>query len=297
MNRPGKITLLLAGVLLCLQAGRAQEQTDTLPKNFEGTLEFEYRTLIIDQQLRREMEAQFEVVAQSANSEKNQQAMQKLQQAMADPAMKAHFEANPEMKSQMDRQLQTLRQQQQGAASALDHAFASRLTVQLLDSSALAKIWGQSLAPGRSEQLATLRLGAEKKTFQLDREQKTFWEIPLPVDSAELAGTISRVRGDTLLLGFPCQKFEFEIVRDGEKYASGYMWVTDALQQLSSLWAAIPEMGFFSQINGFPVHFQLQKEAEAGQKAYVFTLKEVKREQPASRDFQVPKSYTQKEKG
>jgi len=110
-------------------------------------------------------------------------------------------------------------------------------------------------------------------------------------DSASLEGTITRVRVDSVMHGFACQKFEFVIDSTQNGQVTGYMWVAPELAYLRVIWAHVPDMGFFRQLEGFPVHIFLQDEFTTGQQFNAFTLRTVEREKLAARDFKLPDNY------
>lgn len=282
------LLLLLAGNI---QAQKQNTQQDSLPPRFEGSMEFEFRTIIIDQKTRQNMEKSFEAVTQAATSEENQKALQKLQEAMKQPGMQEHMEANPEMKKLMDNQAKTMRQQQQGASAALDQAYTSELTVWVKDSSWKTQAFGKHFTP-KINNLSTLFVGEKHKNYNLDLKEKQYWEIKPAVDSADLVGTITRVRGDSVIQDFLCQKYEFVMDSGGQNMTTGYMWVTQELHALSDYWAHIPNMPFFTQVDGFPLHIFLQKEDYKGQMVDVFSLKKVVKETLPAKDFKMPKGYS-----
>lgn len=252
------------------------------------------RTVITDPDLRKQMEAPYEVIAAAAISEKNQKLLQQMQEAMVQPDIKERLEANPEYKQILEDQIRTMRTQQLGAGAALDLANSSNLTIRLKDSSILAEAYGRHFSPG-ANYFISLYQADSNKTYQIDHANKTCREARFKLDSAALKGTITQVPGDSIIHGFACEKYTFVI--DSSQYGkvSGHMWVTAGLSQLNSQWVKFPGMAFFTQAKGFPVYIFLQEESQKERMFKTFALRNVEKEKLAASTFKLPGSYSLKE--
>jgi hypothetical protein len=184
-----------------------------------------------------------------------------------------------------------MRTRQQGATAAFDQANNAFLSIQVKDSSVLTEARGYLLSP-EIPIAHRLFLYDSLKTYQLNPIDKNYWETCFEVDSAALLGSITRVRGDSVIQGFTCEKFEFAIDSTQFGPATGYMWVATELSQLSNLWNQIPNMGFFSQVQGFPIHIVVRETGSADQKFNLFTLKTVARDPLKAKDFKLPGDFT-----
>lgn len=280
--------LIGAGCLFFLFASNLHAQ------NFEGSLKFEFRKVFINPDLRKQMEAPFEDVAAAANSEANQKALKQIQEEMTKPGMKESLEANPEYQKMLNDQINALRTQQQGAGVALDLANTSKMTLMLKDSSIRMEAKGQHFSP-TTPYLNTLFLADSLKTYQFDHIKKTYRELPFVDDSASLAGIITRVQGDSVLHDLACEKYTFSIDSTQNGKVTGYMWVAPELAQLSGIWAHIPDMGFFRQVAGFPVHIVLYYESTKEDMFELFTLRAVEKERFSAEDFKLPTKYSVKQ--
>ncbi len=288
MSLSYSIKLFGAGCFLLFFAGSLHAQS------FEGSLKFEWRTVIVNPDLRKQMEQPFESVAAAANSEANQKALKQIQEGMTQPGVKERLEADPEYQKMLNDQINSMRTQQQGAGAALDQVNTSKMTMSVKDSSILIEGKGRHLSQ-KSTYLNSLFLKDSLKTYQFDHVEKTYREMAFIVDSASLAGTITRVRGDSVIHGFACEKFEFSIDSTQNGKVSGYMWVAPELAQLSGIWAQIPDMGFFRQVAGFPVHIVLRQEYSQEDMFDAFTLRMVEKEKFSAEKFKLPAKYDMQE--
>ncbi|MCB0534600.1 MAG: hypothetical protein H6574_02670 [Lewinellaceae bacterium] len=288
MSISDSFKLIGAGCLVFLLTGNLHAQP------FEGSLKFEFRKVIINPDLRKQMEQPFEDVAAAANSEANQKALKQMQESMTQPGIKESLEANPEYQKMVNEQINAMRTQQQGAGMALDLANTSKMTLMLKDSSIRIDAKGRHFTTN-TPYLNTLFLADSLKTYAFDHTKKTYQELPFVDDSASLAGTITRVKGDSVLHDFVCEKFEFSIDSTQQGKATGYMWVAPELAQLNGIWAHIPDMGFFRQAAGFPVHIVIYYESTKEDMFELFTLRSVEKERFSAEDFKLPTKYSVKQ--
>ncbi|TNE60335.1 MAG: hypothetical protein EP344_07555 [Bacteroidetes bacterium] len=270
-------------------------EADTLkPAPFAGTLEFDYVRIVLDTSVRRYMEQSFVAVAEAANSEENQKALQQMEANLRDPNMKAYYEANPEIKARIQDQVRTMRRLQQGAETAMGAANTSTLTLKVRDSSMTALATGSFLSP-QMQYRYSLYEGVKKKVYLLDHSEKQYQEIRPEVDSSKLAGTITPLEGDSVFFeAFPCKKYAFE-ADTGSQQITGVMWVASDLKPLAQVWKEYPDLVFLSQVDGFPVSMTVQPESTKDMFSFIFTLKKVKKEQLAVADFKVPANFTKKD--
>jgi len=261
---------LLASVLTLVCRGQ----------NFEGTLEWTFKSEITDAQMRQDMAA--------AGSEM-QDSMREMQEAMNDPEMQAMMAQNPMMRDMIMRQMGVASAMASGG-NPMDSMMPKGMTVRVKGAKSLmVREGGQVSLLTPSE---VLTVDAEN-AYAIDRANRRYQKLPAASpDDEEETYKITRTDETGRTLNYRTRKYLVEPTGDAADAGTRYeVWTTTDIDGLNSRQLARMnpgrQAGFIGQLDGIPVRMDII----AAEMRMTMELTSVKEESIPDSVFQLPQGF------
>jgi hypothetical protein len=205
---------------------------------------------------------------------------------MNDPQMKKILESNPQMKAQME---QMMRMQQSGGGPM----FPTSMLIKFKDGNTLSITEG-GMMPGE-----VLYQKDKNLTFMINREQKTFSQVPqAPPQGAtqttkQVEPKITKTTETAKILDYLCTKYTVEITSEG-KSMTQYFWTTTQIKDfdLKALANQQMERGqkmFYEGIEGVPLKIEMN--APEMKAKITMEATEFKKAPQKEEDFTIPADF------
>ncbi len=253
-------------------------------QGFEGTIKWSMKMEITDPKLKAQMaEGQ-----QKMNDPAQQAKMKQMQDQMNDPKMKAMMDANPAMKAQMEKMMKMT---QGGGGDMMSNMMPKGMIIKMKGSNTLTTMDGGMMSGDI--------LQTTDKTVRLDRENKTYSNLPTGGASGQSAETVKPTVAKTSetmkIVGYNCTKYIVTIVERGQTITSN-LWATTEIKDIDLKAIAKQRVGrgqsmFYEGVDGIP----LRIESGTPQGQMIMEVTEIKRESLNTADFTIPSDYTEKQ--
>lgn len=219
-------------------------------QNFEGTLEWTFKSEITDPQMRQDLA--------DAGSDM-QDAMREMQEAMNDPEMQAMMAQNPMMRQML--------QQQMGAMSGM--MAGGNPMANMMPKGMTARVKGAKSLMVRDNGQASLASPSEilvvdaETAYAIDRANRRYQKLPAASpDAEEDAYTITRTDETGRTLNYRTRKYLVEPTgADADSGARFEVWTTTEIDGLNPRQLARMNPGrnadFIGQLDGIPVRMDI----------------------------------------
>lgn len=267
-----KLVLALVMVLVVM-VGRSQA--------FEGTLQFAIKMDITDPKMKADMEEAKKKAADPANQAK----MKALMDQMNDPKMKAMFDANPQMKAQMEAMMKVI------AGGDMSSMMPQSITIKLKGINSLTSIHG-----GFMDKNDVLYLGDKDVTYSINHPAKSYMvnkSSASTTTSTENKPKITKTSETATILGHSCTKYIIETPTSEGKTVTINYWATTDIKDVDMKVLAKQRMGkdqmIFSEIEGVPLRIQ----SVIPQGSVLVEATDIKKQSLPASDFALPAGYTE----
>jgi hypothetical protein len=248
---------------------------------FEGTIKYSMKMEITDPATKARMEEGQRMM----NDPATQAKMKEMESKMNDPQFKAMMEANPQMKTQMEK---TMKMMQGGNTSSM---MPTGFTVKVKDNNSLAQMEG-----GMMGAMEILNLTDKNQSYSIDRANKTYTALSQATTS-EPSKTNPEVKvtktNETMkILNYICTKTIVETTQNGKVIRSFY-WTTTELKGIDFKNLSKQRMGrgnqpmFYENIEGVPLKVEMTM--TEGKMAMEVT--EIKKETLSASLFEIPADF------
>lgn len=264
-----KVLFTLALIILVMQS-HAQ--------SFEGTVKWAITMDITDPKMKADMEK----AQKQMNDPANQAKIKEMEEKMNDPQFKAMMESNPQMKVQMDAALKMMK------GGSLSSLMPTGSTAKVKDGNTLFSMEG-----GMMSNYETLTLKDKTESYQLDRQNKTYYVIPHNTEQTEAEKNVkvTKTSETTKILGYSCTKYIVEYSDEKHKVQQ-ILWATKDIPGLDFKNMANNKMNrsqkiYYDKIDGAPLKIEMHME----QGNMVMEAKEIKKQSLPASDFTLPADY------
>jgi len=248
--------------------------------SFEGTIKYSMKMEVTDPVAKKRMEE----TQTKLNDPATQAKMKEMEKQMNDPQFKAMMEANPQMKSQMEK---AMKMAQGGTMGSM---MPSSFMVKLKGINSLTQMEG-----GVMGGMEILNLTEKNQSYSIDRSNKTF--TVLQHQMAESSQTkpdvkVTKTNETTRVLNYLCTKTIVEITQNG-KTMKNYYWTTTEIKGLDLTSLSKQQVGrgnqsmFYKDIEGVP----LKMEMTMPEGSMMMEVTEIKKESLSDSLFEVPADY------
>jgi hypothetical protein len=264
-----KVLLALALIILVMQS-RAQ--------SFEGTVKWAISMDITDPKMKADMEK----AQKQMNDPANQAKIKEMEEKMNDPQFKAMMESNPQMKAQMDAAIKMMK------GGSLSSLMPTGSTAKVKDGNTLFSMEGGMMA---NYEILTLKDKTE--SYQLDRQNKTYYVIPHNTEQPETEKNVkvTKTSETTKILGYTCTKYIVEYSDEKQKVQQ-ILWATKDIPGLDFKNMGNNKMNrsqkiYYDKIDGAPLKIEMHME----QGNMVMEAKEIRKQSLPASDFTVPSDF------
>lgn len=257
-------------------------------QSFQGIIHYQMSPVVTDPQKKKEMEESMKKAQEQMTPEKLDEMIKTIETQMESASMKKALADNPSLKATLDSQLQQLRAMRAKAAEG-NGGSAQPGTIGIV-----MKIKGDNALTHMDGMMSVLTgdilvRGAEKKTYQIFPENKTYSEIlPDKTATTELASWKTTPTSDyETIQGYRCRKYLTQNTKKPEQKAE--LWVTNEISMPKGVWQGNDaNLSFMNNVSGFPMRIDIQMEEESTMRMEVVELKKISL--PDS-TFQIPSDY------
>ena len=223
------------------------------------------------------------------NAPENQAKMKELEAQMNDPKMKAMMESNPEMKAMIEKQMAMMKGG--GNGSVMDGMMPKGMEIKIKGNNSHTMVLGGAM------ETEVLYLGANDKSYHLDRANKTYTVSEGEKGDGVAKYTITKTEEFANVLGFKCRKYIVETAEHGQKI-NNFVWTTTEIKdidvkQMSKMKINGKSGSFMEKLEGVPMKMQM---VVPGQGSMNMEVTSVKNESLAASLFQMPAGFTEKKK-
>lgn len=264
-----KVLLTLSLIILVMQS-RAQ--------SFEGIIKWAITMDITDPKMKAEMEE----AQKRMNDPANQAKIKEMEEKMNDPQFKAMMESNPQMKAQMDAAMKMMK------SGNLSSMMPTGSTAKVKDGNTLFSMEG-----GIMSNYEVLSLKGKNESYQLDRQNKTYFVMPHNTEQTEQEKNVkvTKTSETTKILGYSCTKYIIEYSDEKHKMQQ-ILWATKDIPGLDLKNMASNKMNrsqkiYYDKIDGAPLKIEMHME----QGNMVMEAKEIKKQSLPASDFTIPSDF------
>jgi hypothetical protein len=264
-----KVLLALALIILVMQS-RAQ--------SFEGIVKWSITMNITDPKMKAEMEQ----AQKRMNDPENQAKIKEMEEKMNDPQFKAMMESNPQMKTQMEAAMNMMK------SGNLSSFIPKGSTAKVKDGNTLFSMEG-----GMMSNYEILTLKDKPESYQLDRQNKTYFVMPHNTETTEAEKNVkvTKTSETTKILGYSCTKYIVEYSDEKHKMQQ-ILWATKdipglELKNMGSSRMNRSQKIYYDKIDGVPLKIEMHME----QGNMVMEAKDIKKQSLPASDFTVPADY------
>ncbi len=247
---------------------------------FEGTIKYSMKMDISDPATKKRMEESQALL----NDPATQAKMKEMEKQMNDPQFKAMMEANPQMKSQMEKALKMAQ------GGTMDSMIPTSFMVKIKGNNSLAQMEG-----GIMGGMEILNLTEKNQSYSIDRTNKTY--TVLPQQTTESSKTkpdvkVTKTNETTKILNYLCTKTIVEITQNGTTMKN-YYWTTTEIKGLDLTSLSKQRIGrgnqsmYYKEIEGVP----LKMEMTMPEGSMTMEVKEIKKESLSATLFEVPSDF------
>jgi hypothetical protein len=264
-----KVLLTLALIIVIMQC-RAQ--------SFEGIVKWAITMDITDPKMKADMEK----AQKQMNDPANQAKIKEMEEKMNDPQFKAMMESNPQMKAQMDAAMNMMK------SGNLSSFIPKSSTVKVKDGNTLFSMEG-----GIMSNFEVLSLKGKDESYQLDRQNKTYFVMPHNTESTETDKDVkvTKTSETAKILGYSCTKYIVEY-SDGKHKMQQILWATKDIPGLDLKNMGNSKMNrsqtiYYDKIDGAPLKIEMHME----QGNMVMEAKEIKKQSLPASEFTIPSDF------
>lgn len=247
-------------------------------QNWEGIITWKITT-----EMDAATKAKMDEAQQKLNDPATREQLLEMKKKMDDPQFKQMLEANPQMKAQIDQMLNAL---EGGNVNSL---MPSGFVVKVKDQNSLAKMEGGMLG-----NMEVLYLRNQNKTYQIDRDGKTYTELKsTATEDVKVENVkITKTNETKTILNYPCTKYIAESTIEGQRFQQIF-WTTTAIKGLDMKSLASQKLGqgtqkmFYEKIDGVPLRMEIKQ----AQLAMTMEATELKKTSLPASDFELPTGF------
>ncbi len=253
-------------------------------QNFEGTIKWAMK---IDLKNVQHQEA----VKGNSSSSPMDAEIKKLEAQMNDPEFKKQMEANPQLKSLMEENLNRLQSMQGSSGSGAGSFMPTGVLIKIKDGNNLIKMEG-----GMSEMMGEiLYLKDKDQSYSIRRKNKTYSVLPKASESKEKEPVVkvTKTSETVKIIGYSCTKYIIQVTDRG-KTINQAVWTTKEIKDfdpngLSKMTSAGSKEAkiYLDGVEGVP----LKMESDNGEMKMVMEVTELKKTPLDGSIFSIPADY------
>ncbi|MBO9700560.1 MAG: DUF4412 domain-containing protein [Sporocytophaga sp.] len=256
----------------------------TFSQNFEGTIKWAMKIDLKNAQLKD---------ANKGNGSAPQMDVEikKLEDQMNEPEFKKQMEANPQLKSLMEENLNRLKSMQAASGAGAGSFMPTSVLIKIKDGNNLIKMEG-----GMSDMMGEILYIKDKdQSYSIRRKNKTYSVLPKAPESKEKEPVVkvTKTSETVKIIGYTCTKYIIQVTDHG-KTINQAAWTTkeikdfdpNALSKMNS--SGSKEAKFYlSGVEGVP----LKIESDNGEMKMVMEVTELKKTPLDGSLFLIPSDY------
>lgn len=247
-------------------------------QNWEGIITWKITT-----EMDAATKAKMDEAQQKLNDPATRQQLEEMKKKMDDPQFQEMLAANPQMKAQIEQMLKALE------GGNVNSMLPSGYTLKVKDQNTLAKMDGGILG-----NIEILHLKNQNKSYQIDREAKTYTEMksetPDELDAENIK--ITKTSETRTILNYSCTKYIAESTVEGQRFEQIF-WTTTDIKGLDMKSLTNQRLGkgaqkmFYEKIDGIPLRIEIKQP----QVAMTMEATGVKKQSLSASDFQIPAGF------
>ncbi len=255
-------------------------------QNFEGTIKWAMKIDLKN--------AQHQDAAKGNSSGAQMDAeIKKLEAQMNEPEFKKQMEANPQLKSLMEENLNRLQSMQGGSGGGAGSFMPTGVLIKIKDGNNLIKMEG-----GMAEMLGEiLYLKDKDQSYSIRRKNKTYSVLPKASESKEKEKEpvvkVTKTSETLKIIGYTCSKYIIQVTDHG-KTINQAVWTTTEIKDfdpkgLSKMTSAGSKEAkiYLDGVEGVP----LKMESDNGEMKMVMEVTELKKTPLDASLFSIPSDY------
>jgi hypothetical protein len=256
----------------------------SISQNFEGTIKWAMK---IDLKNTQHQDA---VKGNSSGAQMDAE-IKKLEAQMNDPEFKKQMEANPQLKSLMEENLNRFQAMQGSSGAGANSFMPSGVLIKIKDGNNLIKMEG-----GMSEMLGEiLYLKDKDQSYSIRRKNKTYSILPKASESKgkDPIVKVTKTSETAKIIGYTCAKYIIQVTDQG-KTINQTVWTTTEIKDfdpkgLSKMTSAGSKEAkiYLDGVEGVP----LRMESDNGEMKMVMEVTELKKTPLDIALFSIPSDY------
>ncbi len=256
----------------------------TFSQNFEATIVWTIKT----EGLSPEALAQSEKSKKELNDPKNQEKIRQMQEKMNSPEMKAVFEKNPQMKTQMENAIKAM---QGGETGSL---MPEGMTLKIKGNNSLM------ITKGGVAAAEILTIGSKNQSYRIDRNARTYTLLnsstgkTVSNPDTNKNYTVTKTNETMKVLNYTCTKYIVTSKKDNQ-ISNHFFWTTTDVRGFdpAALRRSAGRNGqamYFEGVEGFPMRMEM----DLSKMKMIFEVTELNRGSIPATEFEIPEGYTEK---